>query len=763
MIDKREQPHSRLTANNHLVRRTDSRMVGMPVGGFAGAPIAASASDSLLRVVWRGRWVMLLCIVSALVAGFVYVQTTTPIYTSTSKLYLDYGGVRISPSYESGSIPRTDKYLHTQAGLLRSRPILAAAVDLMKGQRMRTFSDVDVPVAYLHRNIVIDVGKKDEIISVSFDSAYPIEAAQIVNHVVDAYMTSRTEHGQRSAEQALNMLEGQLSLASKEFEEKRNALEAFQANGMRLALGSDQGNGVIQRYLELQGARTRAQIKTQEAASFLEGARALAKDSAALRQYVRVRSDISASIGTGGEKTSLEAALTALDLQIAELVEELTPDHPKVSALAAKRERIQARLAALDDRFVEAVLAAAEQQYVAAKDAEERYSRLYDEQCEQVVMFNAEVFQYQRLRSEVDHLTTYSQTLDEQVRELRKIVGEDVGQLKMWVLETALPGEEPSEPQKNKVMAMALILGLLLGGGIAVGRDWMDQTLRSVEEISAILGLPVLGVVPAMSRRQKIQVRGQSVSLRPDSPEAEAFRTVRTAVFFGAQKEKARTMLVTSPAASDGKSTLVSNLAIAIARAGQRTLVLDADFRKPMQHAMFGVDHHERCLSGVFAGRIKLAEAIQPTKVKGLSLLTCGYSVPNPAELLNSHQFARLLEHLADAYDRVLIDAPPVTVVTDAQILGALCDFTILVLKADKSTRKIAQRAIDALQSVGAHLLGVVVNDVRRSGGRYGYYGGYRGSHGSGSDGGTDPKIRKAKVDTNGRRPVGRLVAKEDG
>jgi capsular exopolysaccharide synthesis family protein len=268
---------------------------------------------------------------------------------------------------------------------------------------------------------------------------------------------------------------------------------------------------------------------------------------------------------------------------------------------------------------------------------------------------------------------------------------------------------------------VALVLGLLVGGGIALVRDQLDQTIHSSEEISDLLGLPVLGTVPAMSRRQKAQERGRVVLLRPDSREAEAFRTIRTAVFFGAPREQARTILVTSPSPGDGKSTLVSNLAIAMARAGQKTLILDADFRRPMQHAIFGLDHRERCLRNVLAGRMKLSAAIQSTGAEGPHLLTYGQGVANPAEVLNSRQFALLLERLVGAYDRVLIDAPPVTVVTDAQIIGALCDVTAVVLKAEKSTRRVSCRTIDALQSVGARILGVVINDLRRTGDEYGY------------------------------------------
>ena len=765
MVEKRGQLRLPVPARPGAGQPLDGRRGTTPFAHPAMATRAAApSSDSLLTVMWRSRWMMLLCLVLALVAGFVYIQTVTPIFTSTSKLYLDYGSIQISQPYEPGRPPRTDKYLYTQAELLKSRPILAAALETLDPRRMRTFANVDViPVAHLHRTVTVDVGKKDEIISVSFDSVDPVEVSEIVNRIVEAYMTSRSEQEQRNSAQVLRILQADMTRTNEELKERLSQLEHFQTHEMPLSRGSEQGGSVImQQCLDLQAAHTQAEFTAVEAESFYEGVRTLAENPAALRQYLQAKGG-AGSYSYGGataERARLEAQLTELDISRQKLLETVTPDHPSVAGMGIEIEGIQTQLGELDRGFVEAAMAAAEQQFSEAKRYEQQVAQRHTQQEQQVALLSQELAQYQRLRSEVDRLSAYSETLDEQVREIRKIVGEDVGQLRMEILEPALRAERPSKPQKARVMAMALVLGLLSGGGIALARDWFDQTLRSAEEISAALGLPVLGLVPAMSRRDKADARGRRVLLRPESHEAEAFRTVRTAIFFGAPKDRTRTMLVTSPSAAEGKSTLVSNLGIAIARAGQKTLILDADFRKPTQHTIFGLDHRERSLSGVLSGKKKLGEAIQRTPVKGLSLLVCGYNISNPAEFLNSPRFAKLLECLAGAYDRVLVDAPPATIVTDAQILGALCDVTVLVLKADKSTRKIAQQAIDALQSVGAHLLGVVVNEVHKSGGRYGYYGGYNQSYGSDVRNGKSSRRRDTKAGPEGRRAAVSLVSK---
>lgn len=735
---------SRFSSTSDGVNRNRIRglTANVQAGSFA-TRVPGPMTESLVVLVWRNRWLMLICIVVSLVAAVVYVRSATPIYISTARLYLDY--VSIIPDVtEAGKTPQTETYLYTQAGLLKSRPVVDAAVESLGPERLQTFKGVDVPTAFVHECIDVDVGRKDQIISVSFESPYPVEAAQIVNKLVAAYMSSRSEHERRNATQVLKILQDEMGRANEELARKRNAFEEFQMNQMPLAMGSDQGSGVQQRYLELQAAYTRAQMETMEAEAFLEGVKTLARDPVTLRCYVQTKGSGASYVGISTERTPLETRLTEFDLLREGLSTRLTSDHPMVASVTSEVDWTAERLAKTDRQFATATLAAAEQEAADAKEHTRQLATMCDEQRGQVAMLNREVAQYQRLRSEVDQLAHYRETIEQQVWGIQKIVGEDIGQLRMAVLEDALPATNPSKPQKARVMVLAMVIGLLLGGGVAVARDWLDQTLRSTDEISDVLGLPVLGTVPAMPRHQEPHVLGQEVSLRRDSHMAEAFRSVRTAIFFGAPKDKAKTLLVTSPGVGDGKSILVSNLAIVMASAGQRTIIVDADLRKPKQHLIFEMDHQEKSLSGVLERKTKLREAIQPGPVEKLSLLTCGREFSSPAEVLNSPEFALILKRLADVYDRVLIDAPPVTVVADARIVSTLCDFTILVLRADKTTKKMARYAIESLQSVGARVLGVIVNDVRGSDNRYGYYPRYRRSYGDTSNGDKDKGTRPA-------------------
>lgn len=738
MIERRRPPYSHSGPDDNGAVRTDGGAMWTTAYPPIEAPRLATTSAGLTATIWRSRWIVLVCTVAALSGGFVYINVAVPTYTSTAKLYLRCESIQIS-QYESGAIPRTDKYLHTQAEVLRSREILAAAFGTDEDPPLRTFAAVEVPLNHLRKMMVVDVGRKDEIISISFDSPYPQEAAQIVNRVVEAYMTSRSESDRKDATKALNICELLLNQREAELKAKAAELREFRARKMPVSRGLDDGASVRQGYEECQRDYRQAQQAASTAKLYLDGVRELAESPEALRQYVQAEGGGVRHVAPSSGRLSLETLLMELNARRAELLRQYTESHAAVTAVDDERRRLGKEIADLDAQFVAATIAAAERQYAEARTNERVLAERYDEESENVQRFSDEQQQFQQLQAEVSRLEISVATYTQQVGEIAKIVGDDAGRMGMAILEPALPSQKPSAPQKGKVMALALMLGLVAGGAIAVARDWADQTFRSMEEISATLGLPVLGVVPAMSRRQKEQTRGRKVLLQPDSPEAEAYRTVRTALFFGTSGESMRTLLVTSPVAGDGKSTLIGNLGIAMAQAGQNTLILDADLRRPMQHQIFSTDHSERNLNSVFSGRMTLSEAIQPTPVSGLSLLTCAHGVSSPAEFLNSDRFAELLEELTKIYDRVLVDAPPVTVVTDAQILGALCDCTILVMRVERSSRKTARRAVNALESVGARLFGVVVNAVRKSGDRYGYYGrygGYSNSHRCSSENG---------------------------
>jgi len=684
-------------------------------------PITGLVPASLLEVVWRNRWIVLACIVLALVGGFIYVLKATPIFLSTSRVYVEQTGPKIIENVQ-GVMTQSKNYLYTQAELMKSTPVLSMVIDKPEMNRLRTFQDVTNKVVYLKHAIDVSVGKKDDILSVGIESPYPAEAAQIVNNVVDAYITYNSTTKKSTAAEILKILQKQKDKAVIELEEKRKSMLEFQTQNPSITFETSQGNIIIERLAKLSESLTAAELRTVQAKSVYESVKLLVGDPEKLMQFIDAQGAKNPYGSVNVESARLTAELTQLRMQIDDRKKQVTQDHPAIAALQQKYDSLQEQLALKNKQYAEAQLAVAKQDYESAAESEKQIRSYFDEQRKQALDLNQQVTQYMVFKSDVARAENLLTILDDRIKEIN--VTEDTGALNISILEVARAGEVPVKPQKARTLAMMLVLGIMAGGGLAMLRDWMDRRLRSADEITAVLGIPVLGTVPSMSKRQTISERGMIVHKETASLAAEAYRTIRTAVFFGVPDGKAKVILVTSPLPGDGKTTLVSNMAIAMAQADQKTLVIDADFRKPMQHNIFSLkaDHG---LSAVIAGRSRLEDCIHDPGVPNLSVMPAGPEIPNPSEMLNSKAFAEVLGRLKQRYDRVIIDSPPVMPVTDARILAALCDVTVVVLRAEQSTRNAAMQARDGLLSVGANLLGAIVNDVSKRNGHYGYYSNY--------------------------------------
>lgn len=682
-------------------------------------------SESMVEVVWRHRWTVLLTTGLWLVLGFLYLQWATPVYMSTARIYVEQTGPQVFERDTSGMIARWDNYLYTQAERLRSTEILTAALKSPQIADLSTFADQSSPIRVLRKNLTVEVGKKDEIINVSFTSPYPEDAARIVNELVSAYIAAHEQRNRNTVTGVVKILREERAKRGEELQGKLEKMVTFKQQNEGLAFGTDQDNNIIVRRLErLSEALTEAQLATIESKSLHEATAKMVNEPAGLRQLMQAQRTSGIYIMAEDETASLRAELKRVERDKADSLLELKADHPAIAALNAEVERLQKQLTDKDQEFARSQLAVSQQRYLTDQTKELELRDYFEEQRQQAILLNNQLSQFQILKSDYEQTKKLCDLLDDSIQRLD--VSTEVGPLNIGILESAEPTLQPSKPQKPKTMGMAFFLGLLSGTGLVLVRQWKDQRLRTLQEVSSLLGLPVLGAIPSMTApRQTLAIRGQKVRISPDSREAEAFRMVRTGLFFRAPREEARTTLITSPASGEGKSTVVANLGIAIAQTGQRVLIIDADLRGPLQHRIFNLDRSAKGLSAVLTGEMALEDAIERTGMEKLSVLTCGPDVPNPAELLNHDGFPGLFARLADEYDRILIDSPPVLAVTDALILSALSDATVLVLRAEHSTREISLRALESLTSIGAKVLGVVFNDVPYRSGRYGYYSDY--------------------------------------
>jgi non-specific protein-tyrosine kinase len=328
---------------------------------------------------------------------------------------------------------------------------------------------------------------------------------------------------------------------------------------------------------------------------------------------------------------------------------------------------------------------------------------------DQKLQLESRLTEYQRLYSNL--VTNY-----EQVR-----LAEAQTSTNVVVSEPANFPTIPVRPQTMRNTLLAVLAGILLSGGIVFTMDTMDDTIKNPEELRRLFDIPILGMIAWHEAAD-----GKPISLaEPRSPVTESFRALRTNTIFAGVDKPLRRVMVTSATPQEGKTTVTANLAVVLAQGENKIAVIDADLRRPRLHRKFGFYNHVglsdlflvmRPLEGFPQGAIKFSEAAR------LAVVTSGKLPPNPAELLTSQKMAQFLEMLNQEYDLVLIDTPPVLSVTDAVALAPCVDGVILVTKPGVTRMRDFRQAFEQLKSVGARVLGVVLNAVEPRSRKYGYY-----------------------------------------
>ena len=686
----------------------------------SGAATEAQApQEGLWQTIWRRRWMVLLTIVVCVEAGALYLTYATPIHTSTSRLYVEQTGPKIITDSE-GVMTQSKNYLHTQAEMLTSTPILAAALKAPEVGGTKSLEGVSNPIAFLKENVEVAVGKKDDLISISFDSPNPMEATRVVKSIVDAYLSYHSQTKRFTAGTVLGILQIEKVKRDAELTAKLREVLEFQKENGAISLENHRGNIAAQSLSALSEAVAKAQVERIEANANYEAAKSLQDDPATMQRLAEAQNPRGSAVSYTIQEARLRDELSQLNLERIALDSNCTADHPAVQTVQAKIDQTEKQLAEGSKQRSEGYLAVTREAAAAAERKEAGIRAAFEQQRVVTEGINLQAARYAVLQSELRRTEKLCDILDTRIKELN--ITEDAGALNITVLEAARAGSEPTSPSQARVIAVSLAAGLMLGVFLVLVQNHTDQRYRSAAEASASLDVPVLGSVPRVSGRRSTFAQGQCVALEPASPAAEAYRTIRAVAYYSESIRKAKTLLITSPIQGEGKTTLTSNLGIAMAQAGQRTLIIDADFRRPTQQDVFGVPEGPG-LAGVLRGETSLDEAIQETAIGRLDVLTAGESPANPSEMLGSVEFTNVLATLSRTYDRILLDSPPVVPVADAAILAAMCDGTLLVLKAGVSIRRTARHAQDNLLHVGANVVGVVVNAVPRGQDSYGYCG----------------------------------------
>lgn len=661
-----------------------------------------------MAVLWRRRWTLVLSVGVAVLIAATYLLIAPSTYRSTARLLVDPAAAQIDGVAGGRAELFSENFVQTQVDALRSAPVLERAIRSLDLKNMKTFASVKGdPVNWLLNgsSLSVDGVKRSDTVIVSMEAPDPQEAAQIVNAVIDSHLREQSEQWQTTAGATLRALEHEKALV----DAKRDVvLQQMNEHQRKLGVASfqdDDASTIRDRTAALAKSVAAAQLSIVELKSRKQAVEVALVDPASRSAFVSTEL---MKAREGGDREYDELRTLLVQSEIALAISKMTQSAGNRGILTheARIKSLRDQLADKETRLAEAYLLQLNMNIGAAEAQHEALKAALGAQ--------------QKFAIELDELQKQSSAMADRIVQVSVNTVKD-RPLPLRVSDPARVEPKPVKPQKKLILLGALLVGWVAGIGLVMLREQTDKRVRAPEEAISLVGGPVLAMVPRLTGKWSAAQRGQLVTLDSNSAAAEAYRAIRTALHLGARRES-KTVLITSATSGDGKSTTASNLAIACAQAGERTLLVDCDLRRPVQDTIFDVNGSGG-ITGVLAGQCRLGEAIRSAATENLYVLPCGALPTDPSAQLAGKAFTRLMQRLAATFDRVIIDSPPVMTVTDAHILAANADVTLLVLRLNRSTRDLVRHSCDALERVGATLLGVVANDVPSAIANH-YYGG---------------------------------------
>jgi polysaccharide biosynthesis transport protein len=725
----------------------------LPTGPLSAGPDPGFSALTVVAAI-RKNWYLVVLGVAAFLAGAsLYTSRVVRIYEASATVQLDPQPLMPlgnQASKESGpeAFWSNQEYFATQHQIIASRKVATEVVRRLGLTRDAAFVanapagtklapatvGAELAAEILRSRLGVSPIADSRLTRVTYRDANPKRAQDIVAAVVDAYVDQNLDRTLDSANQRAEWLGTQLGKLKTDLESQEMDLHDFKRKNNLLSVSfDDQSNMLRAQIQQLNTALTDLKARQEHVAARLAVLQSIAPEDPAdipqsellgegllqqLRnEYIQAKEQLErlVAIGKGQNHPDVQAATIAVRSSRDALVEQLVNIR---SGVAADLEAVKRELAGV--------------------------TRLYDTAKSQAMDLNLNEVRYARLRRSKDNTERVFGNVLERSTEsgFSKLMPFN----NVRVLDRPLLPTGPVVPRTGLNLALGATLGLLVGLVFAVGRELLDRTVRGVTDVERDLGLAAIGTLPDVSiksargahyygayhrrdgKRQKaeppptdeLDVPELLVHSHPKSAAAEAARAIRTNLLLMSPDRPYKTLLVTSAGPAEGKTMVAASIAIAMSQTGQRVCLVDCDLRRPRVHTIFGFPSDV----GVTVAMLdpgRLDEAIIQTEVPELSVLPAGPTPPNPADLMHSAALGRLLETLRERFDRIVIDSPPACLVTDSVVLSSRVDATVLVVRARKTKREAAQRALRTLLDVGGNLPGFVLNAVVPSGESYAY------------------------------------------
>jgi capsular exopolysaccharide synthesis family protein len=722
--------------------------------GFDPQDLASGQpTRSLLEIVWRRKALVSLGAVAGLVLGVLFYSQQQPIYEATAQVMVIKK--RGDPMPIAGGDLRMsyiEDYVASHLIVIRSPLIAERAVQKRNLSALRTLAGagdagwaVHVSLAATRDSRGSDSGPNN-IINLSFRGPVPEDCRDILSAVIDSYQSFLDEAYHNVSDENVNLIMHHRNVLKQETAELQSRYDSFLDQHRSLIFrGADGLNSYRRRALEIEeeltrltGRKGKLQASLQAVADALKAGRSRAEvlalaappvdpvqkpteHGAVLDKVFLLRMEekrLRESEGYGPGHSAMQSVRAQID-EAERLLHESAEARGKESPRWL--EEVHRAFGDPLDRYVK--MQELEVQKINGEEAALR-QQLKEVKDEAVKLDDLERKEG-TLRSAVAKANQELEDTTKRLNEINRV--RDAGGFDAQILSKPARGLKVA-PSIVQALLGGLVLGLLAGIGLGYLAESADKSFRTPQEIRRRLGLPLVGHIPRLEPDAEAARKIASGHVvpdpllcshyRPQSVEAEAYRAVRTALYFSTQGESHKVIQVTSPDMGDGKSTLAANLAVSIAQSGKRVVLVDADCRRPRQHKVFAAPAPVG-LACVLSRAIDVQDALRPSGVDGLDLLPCGPVPTNPAELLTSPRFQELLEDLRGRYDFVLIDTPPLLAVTDPCMVAARVDGVLLTIRLSKKGRPSAERAKEVLVALGANIVGVVVNGVDQNSGPY--------------------------------------------
>lgn len=729
-----------------------------PGPSTGGAPKSLFPVDSdthlldRLNAIYKYRYVVVTVFLLVLLGSLVRTFTTTPMYRATTSVLIEdergasVAGFNASAGAEYMQDP--EPYFQTQLRILEGRELggklvtrlhlenlpefngqgptrtgLASVIHTMKLQAQLTLRKVtggaplpppkaDKPTddelvnAFLG-TVSLEPVRGSRLVNVSINSSDPVFAARAADALVEEYVKQNLEVRTATTSNSLQFLSDEIVRQQKKVEDSERAMAEYRANNNALSL-SDRQNTVVASLNQLNDQYNRAKAERITKESLYNQVKSL--PPAAPKDSIPA---ITSNVGV----QALRTRLNELNRERATLNERYGERNPLViqnaNAITDATKQYEMALNTAVDVI--------RNDYETALNQERRLQQAFEESKGAAMDLDRKSVNYTVLERDAQSNRTIYDGLLQRQKELQ--VASNSGGNNVRLMDRAVVPDAPYTPDVKRNLLLGSLAGILLALGLVLAIDYLDDTIKTPEDITRRLKLPFLGLVPAVKG-------GNHPLLSQEVPHefGEAFRALRTSLVFSSGSEGTRVIALTSAQPLEGKTTTACNIAIALAYGGSRVLLIDADMRRPSVSRTLGIENTIG-LSHLLTGQATARQAIRRTNVQNLWVMTAGMTPPNPSELLSSDRMKTLIANVQNGpFDWVLLDTPPVLAVTDAVIVAPWVSGVVFVIGSEMTQRRLAERAVETLQTSRPHILGAVLNrvDIVRNKYYYSRYYGYK-------------------------------------